>query len=63
MLRTLWAIQALMFGHTLLRLDPKDQKQLNLISYAVNYAATVTGQQVGLMHGKDLQGNIRVNIH
>lgn len=31
-----------MFGHTLLRLDPKDQKQLNLVSYAVNYAATVT---------------------
>jgi hypothetical protein len=32
-----------MFGHTLLRLDPKDQKQLNLVSYAVNYAATVKG--------------------
>ncbi|WP_166170106.1 DUF4105 domain-containing protein [Acinetobacter sp. SA01] len=31
-----------MFGHTLLRLDPQDQKQLNLVSYAVNYAATVT---------------------
>lgn len=31
-----------MFGHTLLRLDPKDQKELNLVSYAVNYAATVT---------------------
>ncbi|CAB1214607.1 Lnb N-terminal periplasmic domain-containing protein [Acinetobacter bouvetii] len=31
-----------MFGHTLLRLDPENQKQLNLISYAVNYAATVT---------------------
>ncbi|MEF9957124.1 MAG: DUF4105 domain-containing protein [Acinetobacter sp.] len=30
-----------MFGHTLLRFDPKDQKQLNLVSYAVNYAATV----------------------
>ena len=30
-----------MFGHTLLRLDPKDQKQLNLVSYAINYAATV----------------------
>ncbi|QIO06536.1 DUF4105 domain-containing protein [Acinetobacter shaoyimingii] len=30
-----------MFGHTLLRLDPKDQKQLNLVSYAVNYAATI----------------------
>ncbi|HAV2738044.1 TPA: DUF4105 domain-containing protein [Acinetobacter baumannii] len=32
-----------MFGHTLLRLDPKDQQQLNLVSYAVNYAATVAG--------------------
>lgn len=32
-----------MFGHTLLRLDPKDQKQLNLVSYAINYAATVNG--------------------
>lgn len=31
-----------MFGHALLRLDPKNQKQLNLVSYAVNYAATVT---------------------
>ena len=30
-----------MFGHTLLRLDPKDQKELNLVSYAVNYAAMV----------------------
>lgn len=30
-----------MFGHTLLRLDPKDQQALNLVSYAVNYAATV----------------------
>lgn len=30
-----------MFGHTLLRIDPKDQKQLNLVSYAINYAATV----------------------
>ncbi|MGE8542458.1 MAG: DUF4105 domain-containing protein [Acinetobacter sp.] len=34
-----------MFGHTLLRLDPQDQKQLNLVSYAVNYAATVTEGQ------------------
>ncbi len=30
-----------MFGHTLLRLDPKDQKELNLVSYTINYAATV----------------------
>ncbi len=33
-----------MFGHTLLRLDPKDQKQLNLVSYAINYAATVNSE-------------------
>ncbi len=33
-----------MFGHTLLRLDPKDQKELNLVSYAVNYAATVNSE-------------------
>lgn len=33
-----------MFGHTLLRLDPKNQKELNLVSYAVNYAATVNNQ-------------------
>lgn len=29
-----------MFGHTLLRLDPAHQKELNLVSYALNYAAT-----------------------
>lgn len=33
-----------MFGHTLLRLDPENQKQLNLVSYAVNYAATVNNE-------------------
>ena len=33
-----------MFGHTLLRLDPENKKQLNLVSYAVNYAATVNGE-------------------
>ncbi len=33
-----------MFGHTLLRIDPKDQKELNLVSYAVNYAATVNSE-------------------
>ena len=31
-----------MFGHTLLRIDPDQQHELNLSSYAVNYAATVT---------------------
>lgn len=45
-----------MFGHTLLRLDPKDQKQLNLISYAVNYAATVTGQDNWSYAWKGLTG-------
>ena len=45
-----------MFGHTLLRLDPKDQKQLNLVSYAVNYAATVTGQDNWSYAWKGLTG-------
>ncbi|MDO5542257.1 MAG: DUF4105 domain-containing protein [Acinetobacter sp.] len=45
-----------MFGHTLLRLDPKDQKQLNLISYAVNYAATVTGSEGWSYAWKGLTG-------
>lgn len=33
-----------MFGHTLLRIDPEQNQDLNLVSYAVNYAATVMGQ-------------------
>lgn len=33
-----------MFGHTLLRIDPKDQADLNLVSYAINYAATPDAQ-------------------
>lgn len=45
-----------MFGHTLLRLDPKDQKQLNLVSYAVNYAATVTGEDNWSYAWKGLTG-------
>lgn len=45
-----------MFGHTLLRLDPKDQKQLNLVSYAVNYAATVSGQDNWSYAWKGLTG-------
>ncbi len=45
-----------MFGHTLLRLDPKDQKQLNLVSYAINYAATVTGQDNWSYAWKGLTG-------
>src|SRR5690606_7630777 len=45
-----------MFGHTLLRLDPKDQQQLNLISYAVNYAATVDGNDNWSFAWKGLTG-------
>ncbi|PKF31996.1 Lnb N-terminal periplasmic domain-containing protein [Acinetobacter proteolyticus] len=45
-----------MFGHTLLRLDPKDQKQLNLVSYAVNYAATVRGEDNWSYAWKGLTG-------
>lgn len=45
-----------MFGHTLLRLDPKDQKQLNLVSYAVNYAATVNGSDNWSYAWKGLTG-------
>ncbi|MGE8560268.1 MAG: DUF4105 domain-containing protein, partial [Acinetobacter sp.] len=45
-----------MFGHTLLRLDPKDQKQLNLISYAVNYAATVNSNDNWSFAWKGLTG-------
>ncbi|AVZ85353.1 DUF4105 domain-containing protein [Acinetobacter sp. WCHA45] len=44
------------FGHTLLRLDPKDQKQLNLVSYAVNYAATVSGEDNWSYAWKGLTG-------
>ncbi|ATO18213.1 hypothetical protein BS636_00220 [Acinetobacter sp. LoGeW2-3] len=45
-----------MFGHTLLRLDPKDQAELNLVSYAVNYAATVEGEQSWSYAWKGLTG-------
>ncbi|TCB36747.1 DUF4105 domain-containing protein [Acinetobacter sp. ANC 4910] len=45
-----------MFGHTLLRLDPKDQKQLNLVSYAVNYAATVASADGWSFAWKGLTG-------
>ncbi|OTG61314.1 hypothetical protein B9T36_02655 [Acinetobacter sp. ANC 4204] len=45
-----------MFGHTLLRLDPKDQKQLNLVSYAVNYAATVANSDSFSFAWKGLTG-------
>ncbi|HHQ1356773.1 TPA: DUF4105 domain-containing protein [Acinetobacter baumannii] len=45
-----------MFGHTLLRLDHKDQQQLNLVSYAVNYAATVAGNDNWSYAWKGLTG-------
>lgn len=45
-----------MFGHTLLRLDPKNQKELNLVSYAVNYAATVEGEESWSYAWKGLTG-------
>ncbi|HHX3347932.1 TPA: DUF4105 domain-containing protein [Acinetobacter baumannii] len=45
-----------MFGYTLLRLDPKDQQQLNLVSYAVNYAATVAGNDNWSYAWKGLTG-------
>jgi hypothetical protein len=52
-----------MFGHTLLRLDPKDQQQLNLVSYAVNYAATVAGNDNWSYAWKGLTGQYPVNTH
>nr|WP_257223021.1 MULTISPECIES: DUF4105 domain-containing protein [unclassified Acinetobacter] len=45
-----------MFGHTLLRLDPKDQKELNLVSFAINYAATVAGEDNWSYAWKGLTG-------
>ena len=33
-----------MFGHTLLRINPKTEDDLDLMAYAVNYAATVQGE-------------------
>ncbi|ANF81446.1 hypothetical protein A3K93_04060 [Acinetobacter sp. NCu2D-2] len=45
-----------MFGHTLLRLDPKNLKELNLVSYAVNYAATVSDEQSWSYAWKGLTG-------
>jgi hypothetical protein len=45
-----------MFGHTLLRIDPDQSQELNLVSYAVNYAATVTGQSDWSFAFKGLTG-------
>lgn len=45
-----------MFGHTLLRIDPENQKQLNLVSYAINYAATVANADGWSFAWKGLTG-------
>ena len=45
-----------MFGHTLLRIDPQQSQELNLVSYAVNYAATVTNQSSWSFAWKGLTG-------
>jgi hypothetical protein len=45
-----------MFGHTLLRIDPDKHQDLNLVSYAVNYAATVTEQSSWSFAWKGLTG-------
>ncbi|MCF6230372.1 MAG: DUF4105 domain-containing protein [Gammaproteobacteria bacterium] len=39
-----------MFGHTLLRIDPADKRsETPLISYALNYAAAITGEENGFV--------------
>ena len=46
-----------MFGHTLLRIDPENQKDLNLVSYALNYAATPESKDNNLAYAwKGLTG-------
>ena len=45
-----------MFGHTLLRIDPENQKELNLVSYAINYAATVANADSWSFAWKGLTG-------
>lgn len=45
-----------MFGHTLLRIDPENQKELNLVSYAINYAATVADADSWSFAWKGLTG-------
>ena len=49
-----------MFGHTLLRIDPKDQrKDMPLVAYALNYAANVApGENNVLFAFKGIFGNI-----
>jgi hypothetical protein len=45
-----------MFGHTLLRLDPDDNEQTRLLSYAVNYAASTDNSNSALYAIKGLMG-------
>jgi hypothetical protein len=45
-----------MFGHTLLRLDPDDNEQTRLLSYAVNYAANTDHSNSALYAIKGLAG-------
>ena len=45
-----------MFGHTLLRVDPDKSKDLSLVSYAINYAATVGSEQSWSYAWKGLTG-------
>ena len=45
-----------MFGHNLLRIDPDPKSALNLVAYAVNYAATVQGEQSWSYAWKGLTG-------
>lgn len=45
-----------MFGHTLLRIDPENQQQLNLVAYAINYAATVENAESWSYAWKGLTG-------
>lgn len=45
-----------MFGHTLLRLDPDDNEQTRLLSYAINYAANTDNSNSALYAIKGLAG-------
>jgi hypothetical protein len=45
-----------MFGHTLLRLDPDDNEQTRLLSYAINYAANTDHSGSALYAIKGLTG-------
>lgn len=45
-----------MFGHTLLRVDPDDNEQTRLLSYAINYAADTDNSNSALYAIKGLTG-------